>query len=50
MGQRGICRRLRTSSTTGHGIGTPLAERIKEDTDEFAFLFYELGVKYKPAL
>ena len=41
---------LRTSSTTGHGIGTPLAERIKEDTDKFAFLFYELGVKNKPAL
>lgn len=40
---------LRTSSTTGHGIGTPLAERIKENGDEFAFLFYELGVKYKPA-
>ena len=38
---------LRTSSTTGHGIGTPLAERIKEDVDEFAFLFYELGMKYK---
>jgi prolyl oligopeptidase len=39
---------LRTSSTTGHGIGTPLAERVKEDVDEFAFLFYELGVTYKP--
>lgn len=38
---------LRTSSTTGHGLGTPLNERIKEDVDEFAFLFYELGIKYK---
>jgi prolyl oligopeptidase len=38
---------LRTSSSTGHGIGTPLNERIKEDVDEFAFLFYELGIKYK---
>jgi prolyl oligopeptidase len=39
---------LRTSSTTGHGIGTPLAERIKQEVDEFAFLFYELAVTYKP--
>ncbi len=38
---------LRTSSSTGHGIGTPLNERIKEDVDEFAFLFHELGIKYK---
>jgi len=39
---------LRTSSTTGHGHGTPLAERIKEDVDEFAFLFYELGILPRP--
>jgi prolyl oligopeptidase len=39
---------LRTSSTTGHGIGTPLAERIKEETDRFAFLFHELGGTYAP--
>jgi prolyl oligopeptidase len=39
---------LRTSSTTGHGIGTPLAERVKQEVDKFAFLFYELGVTYKP--
>ncbi|MBN2357242.1 S9 family peptidase [candidate division KSB1 bacterium] len=38
---------LRTSSSTGHGIGTPLNERIKEDVDEIAFVFYQLGVKYK---
>jgi prolyl oligopeptidase len=38
---------LRTSSTTGHGIGTPLAERVKQEVDEFAFLFCELGVTYK---
>ncbi len=39
---------LRTSSTTGHGIGAPLAERIKEDVAEFAFLFHELGVLTAP--
>ena len=39
---------LRTSSTTGHGIGTPLAERVKEEVDRFAFLFHELGVTYAP--
>jgi prolyl oligopeptidase len=38
---------LRTSATTGHGIGTPLDEQIAELTDEFAFLFAQLGVSYK---
>jgi prolyl oligopeptidase len=38
---------LRTSATTGHGIGTPLDERIAELTDEFAFFFAQLGVTYK---
>ncbi|HLN02426.1 MAG TPA: prolyl oligopeptidase family serine peptidase [Bryobacteraceae bacterium] len=35
---------LRTSSSSGHGIGTALSERIAEDADVFAFLFHELGV------
>jgi hypothetical protein len=39
--------RLRMNSTSGHGIGTPLSERVREDTEEFAFLFYEIGVKYR---
>ena len=37
---------LRTSAATGHGIGSPLDEIIAEETDEYAFLFYELGVEY----
>jgi len=36
---------LRTSSSSGHGIGTALSERIAEDADVFAFLFDQLGVK-----
>ena len=36
---------LRTSSGTGHGIGTALNERIEEDADAFAFLFDQLGMK-----
>lgn len=36
---------LRTSSTTGHGVGTPLAERIEEDAHEFAFLLHVLSAK-----
>jgi prolyl oligopeptidase len=36
---------LRTSSGTGHGIGTALNERIEEDADAFAFLFDQLGIK-----
>jgi prolyl oligopeptidase len=39
---------LRTSSTSGHGIGTSLKERIDELTDSRAFLFHELGVAVKP--
>jgi prolyl oligopeptidase len=38
---------LRTSATTGHGGGTPLATLIEEYVDQYAFLFNELGVEYK---
>ncbi len=36
---------LRTSGSSGHGIGTALSEQIAEDADVFAFLFEQLGVK-----
>ncbi|PYI45919.1 MAG: S9 family peptidase [Verrucomicrobia bacterium] len=36
---------LRTSSSAGHGIGTPLGERIKQLADIYAFLFAQLGMK-----
>jgi prolyl oligopeptidase len=39
---------LRTSMTSGHGIGSSLNERIEQDVDRYAFLFHELGVDYKP--
>lgn len=35
---------LRTSATSGHGLGTALAERIEEQVDIYAFLFAQLGV------
>jgi prolyl oligopeptidase len=35
---------LRTSDTSGHGIGTALSEEMAEYTDVFAFLFAQLGV------
>lgn len=35
---------LRTADT-GHGMGTPLAERIAQAVDSHAFLFHELGMK-----
>jgi prolyl oligopeptidase len=38
---------LRTSSETGHGGGTPLSEEIDQWADIYAFLFDQLGVKYK---
>ncbi len=38
---------LRTSSDTGHGMGSPLSAEIDENADVYAFLFKELGVTYK---
>jgi prolyl oligopeptidase len=35
---------LRTSASSGHGLGTALSERIEEKVDVYAFLFAELGV------
>ena len=32
----------------GHGMGTPLDERLAELTDVYAFIFEQLGVTYKP--
>ncbi|MCC7083448.1 MAG: S9 family peptidase [Pirellulales bacterium] len=38
---------LRTSENTGHGLGTPLDERINELADVDAFIFAQLGIKWK---
>ena len=37
---------LRTSSSSGHGIGTALDEEIEQNADVFSFLFDQLGVAY----
>lgn len=39
---------LRTSANTGHGSGTPLAARVEQTVDAYAFLFEQLGVQAKP--
>jgi prolyl oligopeptidase len=39
---------LRTSSNSGHGIGTALDEQIEERTDAISFLFDQLAIKYVP--
>ncbi|MCC6950276.1 MAG: S9 family peptidase [Phycisphaerales bacterium] len=39
---------LRTSMSSGHGIGTALSERIEQQVDVQAFLFNTLGVKHRP--
>jgi prolyl oligopeptidase len=39
---------LRTSSDSGHGVDTPLAERIAQTVDMLAFIFDELGVDFRP--
>jgi prolyl oligopeptidase len=36
---------LRTSSTSGHGIGTARSEQIAENADAMSFLFDQLGIK-----
>ena len=36
---------LRTEAAAGHGIGTSLAVRIEEKTDEYAFLVDQLGME-----
>jgi prolyl oligopeptidase len=38
---------LRTSASSGHGIGTALSERIEETVDVFAFVFAQLGISVK---
>ena len=38
---------LRTSASSGHGIGTGLSERIEQAVDVNAFLFAQLGVAVK---
>jgi prolyl oligopeptidase len=35
---------LRTSASSGHGLGTALKERIAQDADVFAFLFDQLNI------
>ena len=35
---------LRTSTSSGHGIGTALSERIKQLADEYSILFAQLGM------
>src|SRR5271166_5568061 len=39
---------LRTSRSSGHGMGNSLGETIVEQTDIYAFLIHELGVEFKP--
>ena len=34
---------LRTSSNTGHGMGTPLADASEQTVDQYAFLFEQLA-------
>jgi prolyl oligopeptidase len=38
---------LRTTSSAGHGIGTALSERIKQLSDQYSFLFAQLGMSKK---
>lgn len=37
---------LRTSSNSGHGIGTALSEAIEQEVDVNSFLFDRLGIQY----
>ena len=39
---------LRTSASSGHGIGSSLDEKTSQAVDVYAFLFDRLGVPYRP--
>ena len=39
---------LRTSTSSGHGIGTALSERIKQSADIYAFLLAQFYVETSP--
>lgn len=39
---------LRTDAAAGHGMGTPLAHRIAEEADVYAFLVDQLGMRRLP--
>ena len=39
---------LRTSASSGHGIGSSLSHKTAEASDVYAFLFAKLGVNYRP--
>jgi prolyl oligopeptidase len=39
---------LRTSASSGHGIGSSLKDRVAQEADIYAFLFQELGVDTRP--
>jgi prolyl oligopeptidase len=39
---------LRTSSNSGHGIGTALNERIEQGADVLSFLFDQMGITFVP--
>jgi prolyl oligopeptidase len=36
---------LRVETKAGHGVGTPVAKRIEEETDVYSFLWWQLGVR-----
>jgi prolyl oligopeptidase len=39
---------LRISTTSGHGIGSSLSERIDQQADQLAFLYDQLGMTVPP--
>jgi prolyl oligopeptidase len=39
---------LRTSASSGHGIGSSLSVVVEEETDVYSFLFYMLGIRPNP--
>ena len=39
---------IRIETNAGHGAGKPIAKRLDEATDIYSFLFWNIGVDYKP--
>jgi prolyl oligopeptidase len=40
---------LRTSASSGHGIGSSLSERIEQQSDQLVFLFDQLDMSWQSA-
>ena len=44
--EKGNPKLIRIGKSAGHGAGKPTTKIISEAADKWAFMFYEMGIKY----